>query len=106
MADSTEPCGSWRTTRILEGLHAEEVWCTRADGPCPFVGTIPARHTDNRRCAMEPGTVLRVQWAESAIDEALVAWQHYCAGNGDAPPRVSQDAAVTLDALRVCAGEA
>lgn len=97
---NNEPCGSWRAVKIIEGMYAEERWCERTDGPCPFPGTVPGQQSE-RRCATEPGTTLRVSWADSAIDESLVAFKRYAEGMS-LPPRGSQDLAVAIDALRAC----
>lgn len=98
---SVEPCGSWRVLRYIEGNAAEERWCERIDGPCPFPGT-DKEQSSERRCATEPGTVLRVKWADGCIDDALVAFKRYAEGEGIAPMRASQEVAVVLDALRTC----
>lgn len=95
--DVGEVCGSWRTTRLYEGMSIESAWCSRVEGPCPFVGT-DRREPDDRRCALDPGRVLRVSWSPEAIDAAY-------ARLGRTEQR-RQDVDVARDALRACgAGE-
>jgi hypothetical protein len=102
---SAQPCGSWRVTRYVEGNAADLVWCSRTDGPCPFMGAdIDPQHGD-RRCADEPGTTLRVKWADSAINDSLIALKRYAEGIESCPTRASQEIAVALDTLRACGAD-
>lgn len=105
--EPVEPCGSWRVLRYIEGHEADERWCERTDGPCPFPGTTRAKqHTDDtehRRCATEPGTVLRVKWADECITEAYEEMVRFrdAGFDRDSPPS-EQALQIAVDALRTC----
>jgi hypothetical protein len=106
VVEPAERCGSWRVLHYIEGSEANVRWCERTDGPCPFPGSTRARHTaddENRRCATEPGTVLRVKWADECITEAYEEMVRFRdSGRGVRVAPSLQAVQIAVDALRTC----
>lgn len=102
----SEPCGSWRVLRYVEAYEYDVRWCERTDGPCPFPGTTRAKKhagdDEHRRCATEPGTVLRVKWADAAVVDALGAMR--ALDHMGTTPN-AQNVQIAIDALARCVDE-
>jgi hypothetical protein len=98
--DARVPCGAFVVTRWYEGHEQEVRWCERTDGPCPFPGADHAKRSEHL-CGASGTRRLRVQWAETCIDDALGRLLRYRDDCGDLS-RESQDVQVAIDALRAC----
>ena len=63
---SAESCGRWVTLRFVEGYAAEETWCQRISGPCPYPG---ANTVDGRTQAERERNPLRPCAASRPVEE-------------------------------------
>lgn len=100
--EPVEPCGSWRNLAYIDGNVTDTRWCPRTEGPCPYPGST-REPASERRCATEPGTVLRVKWADECITEAYEEMVRFrdAGFDRDSPPS-AQAVQIAVDALRTC----